>query len=372
MYIGLFILLFLLYLVLHKIPDQDRAKRTFIYIFTLVLCFGSALRHMGVGNDTYAYFLNYEEIESLPWNQVIQSVQEFYSGSHLNAIQKDPGYTLFVKTIQTISPSFEVYLFLIALLFTSAIGYIVYKNIHTLFGYIIAYSFYISLFYHFLPNSAIRQTIAMGIALWGLIIFINKNRFLLPCLMIYIASTIHKSSIIGFLPLLLFLIQRPKTIFKLALIIGPLLYITGRSVASFLAEMSDVDDYMLYATSSFYKTAEQPIMFIIQIILLYLLGLYTIGQKDLKERNEQFVYICFSIACYLVSFILIDPTLIRLIAYFSIWGVAYVPNLPSQYSSNFRAALWIILLVLTMGRSLISPPPYKFYWQEMQLHERYG
>ena len=79
MYIALYFLLFLLYFTLQGKRDQEQAKRTFIYIITLALCLGSALRHMGVGNDTYAYFLDYEEITSTSWREVFQSVRDFYS-----------------------------------------------------------------------------------------------------------------------------------------------------------------------------------------------------------------------------------------------------------------------------------------------------
>lgn len=376
MYIGLFILLFLLYLALHKKPDQDRAKRTFIYIFTLALCLGSALRHMGVGNDTYAYFLVYEEIEFLPWSQVIQSVQEFYSDSHLNSIKKDPGYLIFAKLFTYTTPNFGVYQFFVALLFLSAVGHIIYRGVKPMWGYLLSYTFFIFVFYHYLPNSATRQTIAMGIMLWGIILWVEnqtKKHLLLAILMILVGSTIHKSSLVGFIPLFITWVNRPKLIFLSAIIGCPLLFFFGQSAAQFLGELSQVEDYMGYGISTFYNTEEKPTLFVYLMILFYSLGLIRI--KDIGQEGDfiRLAFALFSIAISIISFIQVDPSLQRLIAYFSLWGVIYLPNAVNRLGDrNIKAMLCLIILIVIIGRIFLSPPPYKFYWQEMQLHERYG
>ena len=376
MYIALYFLIFLLYFTLRGKGDQEQAKRIFIYIITLALCLGSALRHMGVGNDTYAYFLDYEEVATISWEQILQSVKDYYSDSHLNPIEKDPGYVIFSKLFSSISHKFGVYQFSVALLFLSAVGRMIYKGVKPFWGYLLSYTFFIFVFYHYLPNSATRQTIAMGIMLWGIILWMeeqSRKRLLLATLMILAASTIHKSSLVGFLPLIAAWINRPKLIFLSAIIGCPLLFLFGQSAAQFLGELSQVEDYMAYGISSFYNTAEKPTSFIYLMILFYGIGLIRIKGIERESDFIRLSYALFSIAISIISFVQVDPSLQRLIAYFSLWGVIYLPNAIDRLGErNIKAVLCAMILIVIVGRSVLSPPVYKFYWEQMQLHERYG
>ena len=216
----------------------------------------------------------------------------------------------------------------------------------------------------------------MGIMLWGIILWLeeqSKMRLLLTTLMILAASTIHKSSLVGFLPLIAAWINRPKLIFLSAIIGCPLLFLFGQSAAQFLGELSQVEDYMSYGMSSFYDTAEKPTSFIYLMLLFYGVGLIRI--KGIERENDfvKLSFALFAIAISIISFIQVDPSLLRLIAYFSLWGVIYLPNAIDRLGERtIKAVLCAMILIVIVGRSVLSPPVYKFYWEQMQLHERYG
>lgn len=371
MAIFLCFLLLILYFILRSNPDRRKAQRIYIYTITIVLCLFSALRNLAVGNDTYAYYMTYENVGYSSWTEIFSNF--FHDYFHASNEAKDPGYAVVQKLFQSISKNFGVFQFFVALLFISAIGRLIYKNIDSLSGYVLSYGFYISLFYHYLPNSSTRQTVAMGLLLWGIILWIEKKMRLIPIIIILLASTIHKSSLLGLIPLCLSGIKNVKYLFVSALFLCPIVFFTGRNVALFLASMSGSEQYVDYATSTYYGEAGKPIMYIIEMFLFYIIGLFQISNISCKMVTSygRYAILNFSIAISIISFIWIDPSLMRIIAYYSLWGIIYLPIILREYARSIRISLYTIVLVFTLGRMVVQPIPYKFYWQAMQLHERF-
>lgn len=368
MYIILYGLLLILYFSLRNIRDNNKSRKIYIITATLILSLISAIRHLAVGNDTYAYFMSYENATYLNWSDIFNNIQDYWHGAAL----KDPGFEIIEKGFTYISNDFIIYQFTIALLFISALGHLIYKNVHNLFGCFISYSFYLSLFYSYLPNSATRQTIAMGLLFWAIIIWVEKKQKILPLLIVLFASLIHKSVFLGFIPIILYYIHGSRLIYQYALVISCIVFIFGQPIAQYMAMASATERYMGYVQSEYYAEQAKPIAFIIEMLIFYLIGILKKGQNKESIQYKTLYKLNFALAICFISFIWVNPNLMRVIAYFSIWGIAFIPNALDQYLYPYKTLLYVIILALTVGRTVITPPPYKLYWQEMQLNERFN
>lgn len=364
MYICLYIFLFLLYIFFYNKRYKNSSRKNYIIIVTLVLSLVSALRHNGVGVDTYAYYMTFTDSKDLPWSYIWENILSFFQG----AMIKDPGYALFTKIMGTILVDFNVYLFFVALFFLSAIGHILYKSVNNLFGYVISYSFYISLLYVFFPNSAIRQTIAMAFLLWAIIIYQNKHQKLIPVVFIVFAFLLHKSVLFGLIPLCLMFIKNTQLIYKGAIVLMPLFFAVSFEFVELLILLSDAEHYKQYIEGE----GGTSVVFIVEMCFFYLIGF--VALKFINNNSiyyQRLAFIAFALAISIISFMRVDPSLQRLIAYFSIWGMVFLPNALYAHKPLLRKILIVCVLALCIGRTVLIPSPYKFFWQQMELHDRY-
>ena len=363
MYIFLYFFLLFLYILLKKNKNKKSSRQTYIIVATIILSLVSALRHKGVGIDTFAYYMSYSDIQNTTWSDITNHIFSFFQG----AVLKDPGYSLFNKICATILGPFEIYLFFVALFFLSALGYILYHSVEHLFGYVISYSYYISLFYGFFPNSAIRQTVAMSFLLWAVIIYHKKHRFVIPAILFLFAFLIHKSVLFGLVPLCFLLIKNVKFIYRSALIITPLLFAVSLEFVRLLVLLSEAEHYMQYIEGE----GGTSVVFIVEMCFFYLIGFAALKFINKERPYTKLAFISFALAISIISFIRVDPSLQRLIAYFSIWGMVFLPNALYYHKPFVRRILIICVFALCIGRSVLIPTPYKFFWQYMNLSERY-
>jgi len=364
MYIFLYIFFLILYLLLCNNKNNNKSRKIYIIVVTIVLSLVSALRHNGVGIDTYSYYMSYINSQDLTWEYIGDNISSFFKGEMI----KDPGYILLTKFLGLIIVDFNVYLFVVAFLFLSAIGYILYKSVGNLFGYVISYSYYLSLFYGFFPNSAIRQTIAMAILLWAIIIYNDKHRRILPLVFLIFASLIHKSVIFGLIPLFFLYFNNVKFVYKSAIIIMPLLFAINLEFVEILVLLSGAEHYMSYIEGK----EGSSVIFIVEMVFFYVIGLLSLKYINRNSLYHKLALISFALAISIISFMRVNPSLQRLIAYFSIWGMVFIPNALYAHKSILKKIFIVCVLALCIGRSILIPNQYKFFWQQMELHERYG
>lgn len=375
MYLFLYIYLIVSYLFLSQCRNEIFARKLYIYIITGILGFCTAFRNYAVGNDTFAYydsFINSSNKVSEGFFSIFKSVF-FANTSDQN---KDPGFLLLEKFFYNISfGSFEFYQLIIGLLILIPIGYIIYRYVSNFSTYVICYAFYISLFYHFLPNSATRQTIALGFYFLAFLFWIKKEKIFIPLFLLIVGALIHKSVLICILPFLLMNVKNKQYIVLGTILLSAYFIMNGRVIALWMGELVKSETYTAYAQSDFYEGSSRPLGFIIQMYIYFLLSMMgKIRLNDMKKEYQWF-YINFCIAVVLCPLVLVNPSLIRLSSYFSIWGIFFLPMIVqnSSFNSKYRLIVYWILLFLTLGRPLLNPDnTYRFKWQYMELHERYN
>lgn len=375
MYLFFYIYLIVSFLFLSLYYNEKLSRKVYICLITGILAFCTAFRNLAVGNDTYAYynsFMSSLEKKSDDFFSMIKAVF-FMSSTNQN---KDPGFLIFEKFLYNFSfGSFEFYQLIVGLLVLIPIGYIIYKYVVDFSSYIISYAFYISLFYHFLPNSATRQTIALSFYFLASIIWLKKEKMFFPILLLIIGALIHKSVLICILPFLLMKIRNKRYIVSVTIILSLYFMINGTSIALWMGELVKSDVYTAYAESGFYEGSSKPFGFIIQMYVYFLLSLLRVFRLDELKKEYQWCYVNFCIATVLCPLILVNPSLIRLSSYFSIWGILFLPMIiqNSSFNSKYRLIVYWMLLFLTLGRPLLnSNDNYRFKWQYMELHERYS
>lgn len=365
------IFIVVLYFILeHSYPQS--AKKKFLAFITFLLALLCSIRHLAVGNDTYAYSIHYANTIYQSWSDLLET-NISYIKNGLSG-QKDPGYSIVCKLFTTIGFSFEMFQFSVALIILSAIAYIVYNTVEKFSGYIISYSFYIFFFYHYLPNSATRQTIAIGFVLWSLIFIVKNKPWIWPIIFCFIGLMVHKSALLIIIPVVLFKCVNIKKLYKSVWIYSIAFIIFGFALSKYLVAFMGADQYDVYLNENggFYAKHDRPLGYIIQMFVYYLLSLYKLPNyiNNKKNRFIRMAYLCFALNIMTVGFILIDPSLNRANAYFAIWGISLLPEIIKCY--DYNRTIYALIFLSLFGRILISPDDYAFMWQNKQFHSRYN
>lgn len=364
-------LLFFLIILYLSFRDKysNKSKKKFIWIITVVLIFISGFRNMGVGNDTLATTMRFAESANSTWKEILSvSFDQYFNPSV--ELGKDPGYSIFNKLVSLFFRDNTLYLFLIAVILLGTLGRFFYKNSKDLRYLLFAYVFYITLFYGYLPNSAARQSLALALLLWGyMILQEDKRRAVLEfILFVLLASTFHKSSLIALL-FLIVKIDSPKRIYVISFIGFILMLFLYQNVAMLVSSYSDI--YEGYGTGIYYAQKSRPFLIVVLMAGLYALHFFVI-KKDGKSKEYNFAYVGTGLTLILVPLIWSDPSVLRLISYFGVWFCIMVPHSLDCFKPVTRNLLFIVLLSIFVARAAISQDNYKFNWQHMELHERYG
>src|SRR5690606_17502357 len=197
-------------------------------------------------------------------SEIFQSLKAYYQ----LGIGKDPGYLVVQKIFLLFSQDYQVYLFFIAIVFFSALGSFIYKNTTKTADAIFAFVLYSTLFYSMFSITGIRQTIATAMALFGYELI--KKRKLIPFLiLIFLASTIHKSVLIF---VLLYFIRSKRVVKYLLfsfIVFLPILFLFSKEVSLFIGSLEE--SYSIYEHNEKLK----PYNFVILNFIIFFLGVLT-------------------------------------------------------------------------------------------------
>lgn len=345
----LFMIVFAAILLLY-IPFQW-GKKAFCVIVSTQLILLSGLRHYSIGADTYQYKLYYEEMGNRSWSNLWA---DFINILYKGAEGKDPGYAIFEKIIYTFTNNYQVYLIIIALIFTVPLGIWIYKNSREPF---ISFLIYLCLFFFFFGITGHRQTIAT--ALVSLIGYkYIKERKLIPFIvLIFISSTIHKSALI-FFP---FYFLANKRITKRYLVtvfsIFPVLMVFRIPIALFFQSISGYE-YGIYqgaGTANF-------------TILLILTAFVTIWKyKIIRKNNPQSIHYVNALLISVLATPLtwVNPSAMRVVQYYSIFLMLLVPEIIDAFKPKEKSLVYFIIIAILLMLFIKNNPQYMFFWQKI-------
>lgn len=362
MYLALILLVIILY---YSSPNKSnqRTIRNYIKFITVILILVSGLRHEAVGNDTYAYMENFEDAVHSSWSDIFSHFWDLYLNPGESG--KDPGELVIYKALSYILPNARCFLFVVAAILLIPIGVFVYRNSKTLETPCFFYVFYITMFYPYLPNSAIRQSFALAILIFAYLLL--QKRKVVPFIgLLLIATFIHKSILIAFLILPFYFIDKPKLLYYATFLLFILVLYYYQYIGSYLASFSEV--YKAYASGKYLSSA--PFMVIIMMLCLYFVGCFGIA-KDSERSDNRLIYGGAAMTLVWVVLVRLDPSLIRLIAYFGSWMGLMVPLALKKWRPDDYKIFFAFILMVFVLRAIVTPDDYHFMWQEMELHKRY-
>lgn len=346
--------------------SSKESIRNYIIFITILLIVISGLRHEAVGNDTYAYLMIYDRLDLTSWNDVTANFWDLYWNP--SDAGKDPGERVIIKFFTSILPNSRWFLFVVAILLLIPLAILVYINSESLETPCFFYVFYITIFYHYLPNSGIRQSLALSFLLIGYLL-LQKDKVIWFIFFIFLSSLIHKSCLIASSMLLIYFTNNTKYIYYSGILLFIIMLFVYRYVGMFLSLHSDV--YAVYGMGTYYvEGVATPYMVVILILGLYILGLLGIS-KDENAYDRRLLYGGSVFTLIFVVLVRLDPNLIRITAYFGPWMGLMVPSILKLWRPNEHKVYLISLLFIFIIKSILSTDDYHFMWQYMELADRY-
>ena len=366
MYLVLILICILLY-YFNKNNDSRKTIKSYVIFITLLLVAVSGFRHEAVGNDTYAYMRAFDNF-SASWSDIFIDFWDAYLNPGVNGNGKDPGEQVIIKTLTYVIPNSRCFLFVVSVMILIPLGVFVYRNSETLETPCFFYVFYITMFYPYLPNSAIRQSFALTLLLIGFLL-LQKGKWKSFLALLFIATFIHKSIFIAILILPFYYLKQTRVYYRLSLLLFVMMLFTYQYVGILLSAQSEI--YEMYGTGAFYAYNQSvPYM-----VILMMFGLYLVGWLGIKNDDEavdmRLMYGGAAMSLVWVVMVRLDPSLIRMTAYFGPWMGLMVPHALRKWKPNSFETIFTLILIIFTIRAFITPDNYHFMWQEMKLHDRY-
>ncbi len=337
----------------------------------------SGLRHSSIGADTYAYrytFYNskYNSWETLfenfkntifKWNvfeeKLIEGATETGDGLFEmilgeNALAvKDPGYAILTKAFYSVIPNYTAYLIFIAIVFMVPLAILIYRHSREP---LISFLIYSCLFYSFFGITGHRQTLATGIALMGYLAFAEKKKFVPFLLTILLAYPLHKS-VTAFLPIYFLQyvkMDRKKVI--AVLIAFPVVFLLRRPLATLLSNLSGYEGYDN-------ETGRGAYTFLLVYIVLMIATLWK-GKETIEVNPKaNLALAAVALAFLLTPLTFVNASLMRLVQYYSIFMMLYIPDLIMAFDDHESQFAYLLALAVLIGLFIRIQPQYLFFWQ---------
>lgn len=347
--------------------DNNQTRKFYVIFCCMLLILQSGLRHVAVGADTYGYKLTFYAIDKQSWQNIFDNFYRIY----ILGQGKDAGYYLFVKAFHLLSNNYQVYLITIACLFFFSFGRFVYQNTHSLRSIFIVMCVYQVFFYSFFSITGIRQTIATAFILFAYELLV-KRRLVPFFLLCFIAALIHKSALL-FIPFY-FLAQfkYPIKALSIVLISLPIIFAIIRPIAQFLTSFSFSESYANYANSTYETQGAQ--MFLVYMLVIAIGILYFKQMFKQADENTLCILNGFCIALFFTPLTWVDPNMMRVVMYYSIFTLFLLGDLVdcfnSEYHKNSNNVLLLIVLVFC-AVLIRRNTDYAFFWENMELGDNY-
>jgi transmembrane protein EpsG len=345
--------------------NSNYNRKRYIKLISVILIFQSGLRNVAVGADTFQYYRRFENIKLTPWTEIIKNFIDYYE----LGVGKDVGYPFFQKVIQMVFSNYQLFLFVIAILFFAALGRFIYYNTTKLNHIVLSYVIYSVLFYSFFSITGHRQTIATAAALYGFE-WIKKRKLFSFLFLILIASTIHKSVLIMLPFYVIGKFERPKLSFLLAFLSFPIIMVLKNQIFLFIQSQGEYKLYEIYKGAGAYT-------FTAMYLLISIVALLRMKYILKTNTSINYYYNAIAIGLFFLPLTWVNSSAMRIVQYFSIFMIVLIPLVMGsfeQYSLKIQRTIIfvsIVILVILFVKSNYNIE-YKFFWQEMQLGENYN
>lgn len=345
--------------------NQARQHKRYIIFMMVLLILQSGLRHVAVGPDTYQYYVGYFlDVEKSSWQSLWSDCLEFLN----YGTGKDPGYRLLLKAIQYILPTYQLYLLGLATFVFYGLGKLFMRYTNSNYEVLVAMALYQCLYYSFFSITGIRQTMATGF-LFIAVPYAVKQKPWQFALLVLMAATQHKSALL-FMPFyFLPLFKHSRMMLTASFVMFVPMWMFGPQIASWLMMGNTFEQYLDYLQG--YEGAG-AYGFAAYIILLGILLIYYHKVVVASLLNTNLVLNSVAVAICLTPLTMIDPSNMRVVQYYSIFGLFALPWVISKVNfSSVKNRYIIVTILLTIYTLTRGRSEYAFFWQDMALGANY-
>ena len=349
--VNIFLIFIWRYFFLYKYNDEKSAK-VYCGIIALQWILISGLRHISIGADTEAYSWYFYDAKSISWKRAFTRVFEYvFKG---NGTIKDPGYIIFEKIGLLVSDNYQVFLLLIALIFTAFMAIWIYRNSSMP---MVSYILYSTLFYSFYAVTGHRQTIATAlIVFWGYK-YVKERKLIKFALLAFIAFLIHKSSIV-FIPFY-FIANIPITLpyVIVALVVIAVVAISGKSLYGVIAEWMGLNEEQI----DYAKGGAETYAVVLTIMCVIILIFYYFYKNKTEHATRIFNVTLLTLMCSLLVFQ--NQSFMRIQQYYSLFLMGSFPEVIKCFKEKDRTLVATVSMGVLVCYLLMQNPQYLFFWQ---------
>ncbi len=372
MYINQITIPFIIILGLLLLVKDNKLTRLFyITVCSVALLFIVSLRHPEwmtkvYSIDTLVYKDYFESTFDISWKEIWRA---FYMRYFNDAGEYDAGYIVLNKLISMYTHKFWVFSALANLLFFIPFGIILYRFTTNMWQIMFAFVFYVSLLQIFFLGGA-RQIFAIGFNLMALLSMIDKRR-LLSIIFFFVGITLHYSSILFIIPLLMIWCNiQPKNlkyIHIVSFVLFPLALVFPNQLIFSMGTALGVEKFAAYGTGEIQGGAGT---FILLIETLSLFCLIAIKNKNmLVNKSIAQFYVMMPLLTFFAPLIISNGTMIRISLYFHLFLTILVPfaieGFAGKKNRYFIYSVFIFILsFMTLKGGGVW---YYFFWQEIPI-----
>lgn len=333
-----------LLLIRHEIPSRRAWFVSFATIQWIVL---SGFRDVTVGADTAQYKALFLQSQTLPLGAFTDRFFEIVFTE-----SEDPGFYLFQRLIQYVITDYQVYLVLIAMIFMIPLGYFIYKYSSEP---LISFLLFSVLFYEFFAVTGLRQTVATALVVLVGYHFVRARKLGWFLLLVCIAMTIHKSSLI-FVPFY-FLANKQLTKAYLMTMFGVIvgLFVFRNSFFDLLVQVSGYETYSAMEGAG-------AVNFSLMLLSVLFVALWRKDQILANNPSAIHFFNALLLAACLLPLTFLNPSMMRLVQYFSLFLLLMIPEIVGTFERRERLVVYYSAVMLLGLLFIREAPVYSFFW----------
>lgn len=329
------------------------SRRKFCITIGLSFVFITGLRSVNVGSDTTVYYLLFEELGQLNFQQL------------LNQEKRDLGYYILAWIVQIYTQNFIILSLITASVFYYSVSKLIYKYSNDCgLSYLVLMAFN---FFQF-SMTGMRQTLALGFAILFVIeVLEEKTNYFKTVIWIVLGMAMHRSCLLVLVYLVIKRWRNNINLLKLSVFLVPICFLYRYVITSSLLNVFekigfDLDTYE--GNSGGFTT------YLIYILLLVWGFFLTRRGHGEKEMSVWDLFIMM-FAVSTQSFVMVNSIFFRLVWYFSIYLIIYLPKMivsskvNGQSKKILRLCIYAGVLYMYFGITISSAyvVPYQFFWQ---------
>lgn len=336
-------------LLLLVLVGGKKGKIGFCTLTSIQWILVSGLRGMSSSPDMHSYLIRFERVKTTAWKDIFDKFYFVYVGGE----GKDPGYDVFEKIVQIFTGNYQVYLFIIAVIFFSVMGVWVYKNSK----YPMLSMFIFDTFlYSFFALTGIRQTLATVLVVFLGSKFIKERKLPQFIIISLVAYTIHKSSICFFPFYFISMIPVSKKYIAGVLTAFPLLFIFREQFFYIIGGLVGYEYSELESTGAYTFTT---MYFAVVLVSLFLFNYI--------KKNCEYYKMYFNamfMGLLLIPLVFVNPAAMRAVQYYSLFLMVFIPELIKSFEHRVRLPVYTtMMLAILIATNAFSRTDYSFFWQ---------